>query len=82
MKSIIQTIRITDTRPDIDRACALAYEEAIARFDIDEHGHAKDTDFPRSSSSIHVEFVKYQHIAGIGGQDIIYTFKAWMQRED
>ena len=72
-------IRIRDSRPDFDRACTDAYNEAVWRFGIDESGHAEDARFPRSSSNLHVKFVGYECSGSMMGQEMTYTFESWME---
>ena len=83
LKSETQTIRFTLPMHGIDRACERAYQDAVYKFGIDDCGHCKDSEnFPRSSSSLHVQFVTVVESRGMGGGSITYEFIAWMECAD
>ena len=79
IKSKVIDINVVYERCCFDEACRDAYQRALMRFGIDDSGHAEDERFPRSCSSLEVEFIKYSHSGGMGGQTFFYKFKAWME---
>lgn len=79
LKSDVKEFYIHDTRPDFDKACEQAYSWAKELFEIDDYGHAKDNRFPRSSSTLHVQFIKYKQTRSMAGGGYVYTFTAWME---
>ncbi len=81
-KSKIEEIEIVRDESHFDRACDAAYKTALYRFGIDEAGHARDADFPRHCSDLKVAFKTYVHSGGMGGQEHLYIFEAWMERYD
>lgn len=81
-RSLAKDIVVRRSEVNFDKACEEAYEIALIKFGIDENGHARDKNFPRSESSLHVQSVVFEHIGGMGGQSYMYRFIAWMERED
>lgn len=67
--------------PNFDRVCETAYKRALWEFGVDEDGHiTKVPGSARSTDTVVLEFVKYQHRGGIGGQACVYEFVAWVER--
>lgn len=68
-----------------DGACRQARSRAVMIHEIDDSGHCSDRDtFPRSSSTIVVNFVGMEILGGMGGWSYIYKFETYMEcnRED
>ena len=78
-------IHIDKTHLGFDFACQNAYQQALWKFGIDEDGHSYHDEgkyFPRSEYVLVVEFVSFSYRGGMGGQSMIYTFKAYMEMEE
>jgi len=73
---------IHDSRPDFDRACERAFEQASTSFGIDDNGHSMKNEikFDRSKDSISIEFLEYAASFGWGEREVIYKFAAWIER--
>jgi len=67
--------------PGFSDASKHAKNMALARFGVDESGHFHNVDIERSQASIHVKFVGYEAIGGMGGWQHVYTFEAWVESE-
>ena len=65
--------------PSFSDASKFALRTAMVRFGVDEAGHFHNIDVERSQASIHVKFVGYEAIGGMGGWSHIYTFEAWVE---
>ena len=77
----IKPFPITDTRADFDKAYRDAYDFALAIFKIDEYGHSNSIDFDRSTDSVHIKFLSYEHTGHLQGHEHLYRFEAWIERE-
>lgn len=78
----VKCFYISDTRADFDKACRDAYDFVLALFKIDEYGHSDSIDFDRSTDSVHVKFLSYEHIGHLQGHEHLYKFEAWIEREE
>ena len=67
------------TECNFDRACYRAMRMANSAFGVDIDGHLRNVDVERSQVSIHVKFVGYEAIGGMGGWSHVYTFEAWVE---
>lgn len=75
-----ERVYVTRREVGFDRACEEAYRLALSVFGCDEDGHfRKLKGFPRSTSCLVVEFVKFRHGGGMGGQELTYEFEAWVE---
>jgi len=75
------SIIVPRPEPNFDRACDVAYRMALMRFGGDDCGHLNNVeDSERSTDSVEVEFKSYRHSGGMGGQAMVYTFEAWVER--
>lgn len=77
----VESIRITDSRADFDKACRDAYDFVLVIFKIDEYGHSDSIDFD-STDSVHVKFLSYERIGSMIGHEHLYKFEAWIEREE
>lgn len=85
IRSAEKIIHIHKDSLGFDFACQNAYQQALWKFGIDDCGHSEPqdgVDFPRSASALVVEFVGFKHSGGMGGQSMIYTFKAYLEMEE
>lgn len=74
------TITQTHSTVDFNGAVRDAYVRALHIFGIDYNGHCGDPrTFPRSASSLNIEFVRMRAVGSMAGQSIHYEFKAWME---
>jgi uncharacterized protein (DUF1330 family) len=66
-----------------DRAADEAYNTACQMFGVDDDGYCKYVeDWNRSTDMIIIEFKSYRHTGSMVGQDHIYTFVAWIERNE
>ena len=73
----------TNGEPNFDKACEQAYHMAIMRFGCDDCGHLNNVEgSERSCDSVVVEFKRYRHYGGMGGQTCEYVFEAWVERNE
>lgn len=78
----IESIRITDSRADFDKACTEAYYSTIEIFGITVDGCSDKIDFVRSTDTIHVKFVSYERVGTMVGHTHVYKFEVWIEREE
>lgn len=65
-----------------EKALNRAMEESLKKLEVDDSGHNKYKDkFPRSESSIKIEFVGMTIAMGMGGHSFEYEFKTWIEKE-
>ena len=76
----VKTVRVTDSRPDFDRACLEASVLANTVFGITIDGHSDIVDFIRSTDCVCIKFLSYTHTASMVGREHIYKFEAWIER--
>lgn len=75
-----KSIAVLRKESNFDKACEEAYRYAVMHFDIDECGHSRKFDFERSTDSINIKFKGFEHSGGMGGDQLIYRFDAWIDR--
>ena len=78
MKTEVKNILCTDSRPDFDRACAMAYDRATENY-FKENGQCKLTRFHRSDTELKVSFSKLVTIGSMINVRYEYHFEAWLE---
>lgn len=84
-RSDIKTIVVSRSGADLDRACLIAYRSALAKFGANKEGHFGENyidKFPRSESSLIVEFDSMKVVVDIIGVKYKYVFNAYLERTE
>ena len=83
IKSEEKLIPVISKDINFDLACSSAYKQALIAWGFDENGNSKlSKTFPRSDSSINVEFVSFKISTGMNGREFLYLFKTWIEKDD
>jgi len=69
-----EQIFITRKEANFDRACDEAYTMAAHLLGMTENGHSTIKGWDRSSCSIRVKFVRYEHTGSMVGHTYTYVF--------
>lgn len=82
MKRYEHKFQITRQESNFDRACDAAHYYATLYYGIDEyHRPIKEFEFERSTDTIHIKFVGYEHSSGYANENRhIYEFESWIER--
>lgn len=82
VKSKEETFVIELRDLNFDEACAAAYRQALRIWDIGDSGDSKlEAEFPRSESSLEIEFISLQMTGTMVGGRNAYIFKTWLQKD-
>ena len=77
----ILNFTVSRAEPNFDRASDEAYRYALEMFGADDDGHLSNVDgYDRSNCCLHVRFVDYTRVGGMGGQSHDYTFQFQVKR--
>lgn len=75
-----EQILVSRTEANFDRACDEACRGALSRFRFDGDGYALNVKgYDRSRHGLVVEFRSFRKHAGMGGQECVYVFEAWVE---
>lgn len=72
-------VHLQSSERGFEKALDRAIREANRIHGVDYSGHSKHKDFPRSRSSVRIEFVGMDISYGMCGITYNYEFKTWME---